>query len=122
MVERAVGEYLIEIGYAGEWNAVGDTAEECWSTLTLKNWRPEQIEKLDKESFIMRVNELANEYALKQVREKRTALLAECDWVVLSDVVVHNVEEWKTYRQALRDLPSSITDFDAEVIYPDKPN
>jgi len=121
-MHRAVGQYLIELDYVGEWNTTGDTAEECWDNLILMNWRPEQIETINKETFIKKVNELTNEYALTQIRIKRNSLLAECDWVVLSDVVVHNVGEWTTYRQALRDLPSSITDFDAEVIYPDKPN
>jgi len=121
-MNRAVGEYLNELNYVGEWNTTGETAEECWDNLVLKNWRPEKIETLDKETFTSRVNDLKNEYALTQIRKKRNSLLAECDWVVLSDVVVHNLGEWTIYRQALRDLPSSITDFDAEGIYPDKPN
>ena len=123
MSERAVGDYLIELGYVGAWNCgEGGTAQECWDNLVLKNLKSEVIPTLvgsiNKDAFISRVNELKNEYTLKQVREKRTSLLAECDWVVLSDVSKTNIDEWKTYRQALRDLPASITDFDAEVIYP----
>tara|TARA_R110002012_G_C11587024_1_gene605887 strand:- start:169 stop:531 length:363 start_codon:yes stop_codon:yes gene_type:complete len=117
---RAVGEYLIEIEYGGEWNTSGETAEQSWDNLVLKNWRPEQIEKLDKQAFIKRVDELANEYALSQIRKKRNSLLDESDWVMMSDVETTNVEEWKTYRKTLRDLPSNITDYD-NVEYPTKP-
>jgi len=100
--------------------AVGDTAEECWSTLTLKNWKPEKIDKLDKETFITRVNELKNEYALTQIRKKRNSLLAECDWVMMSDVVLSNIDDWRDYRKLLRDLPANITDYE-NVEYPEKP-
>lgn len=37
-------------------------------------------------------------------RNKRNSLLAETDWMAGSDVTMSN--EWKTYRQALRDLPT----------------
>ena len=39
-------------------------------------------------------------------REKRNALLTESDWTQIKDVVVSNETAWKTYRQALRDLPT----------------
>ena len=84
------------------------------------NWRPEQIETIDKETFIKRVDELANEYALTQIRIKRNSLLAECDWVMMSDVVLDNIEDWRDYRKLLRDLPANITDYD-NVEYPEKP-
>tara|TARA_R100000655_G_scaffold109404_1_gene163807 strand:- start:3468 stop:3830 length:363 start_codon:yes stop_codon:yes gene_type:complete len=117
---RATGRYLTELDYSGAWETDGETAEECWDALVLKKWRPEQIEKLDKETFIKRVNELANEYALTQIRTKRNSLLDESDWVMMSDVVLSNIDEWKDYRQALRDLPANITDYD-NVEYPTKP-
>ena len=43
------------------------------------------------------------------IREKRNLLLNESDWVALNDVTLSNIEEWKTYRQALRDLPANST-------------
>ena len=36
------------------------------------------------------------------VRLKRNALLAESDWRAMSDLTLS--DEWKTYRQALRDI------------------
>jgi len=51
-------------------------------------------------------------------REERNALLAETDWMAGSDVTMSSA--WKTYRQALRDLPaqSGFPDVD----FPTKPS
>ena len=67
------------------------------------------------------VNALANEQSLTEIRTKRNTLLAESDWVMLSDVVLSNIDEWRAYRQALRDLPQTITDYN-NVTYPEKPS
>ena len=53
------------------------------------------------------------------IRQERTNLLAECDWMGMSDVTMST--EWKTYRQALRDLPANTTDW-KKVEYPTKPS
>ena len=36
------------------------------------------------------------------LRHKRNILLAETDWMASSDITMSN--DWKTYRQALRDI------------------
>ena len=48
---------------------------------------------------------------LKRLRAERDRLLAESDWVVTkaSETGVAETDAWKTYRQALRDLPSTQT-------------
>jgi len=45
-------------------------------------------------------------------RSKRTRRLSECDWVLVSDAPLsqEKINEWKVYRQALRDLPSVTED------------
>jgi len=43
---------------------------------------------------------------MKQLRELRDKLLSESDWTQSRDVTLSNDADWKTYRQALRDLPS----------------
>jgi hypothetical protein len=55
----------------------------------------------------------ADDRAAAEVREKRNKLLAESDWVTLkaidnSGLLTSNQapEEWRLYRQALRDLPT----------------
>ena len=47
--------------------------------------------------------EVNNQTAARN-REERNRRLAETDWMACSDVTMSN--DWKTYRQALRDLPT----------------
>ena len=61
--------------------------------------------------------ELDKEY----VRGKRNSLLGESDWTQNRDVVLSNDTEWKTYRQALRDLPANTTDW-TNPPWPTKPS
>ncbi len=47
--------------------------------------------------------------ALRRLREKRNQLLAETDWIITKGLEQGTeLTEWKTYRQALRDLPSTV--------------
>lgn len=57
-----------------------------------------------------------------EVRAKRDALLAECDWTQVADAPLsaNQKELWSAYRQLLRDLPQRFTDT-ADVVYPQKP-
>lgn len=48
--------------------------------------------------------------AWKSLRGLRDAALASTDWTVVEDTPVTNKAAWKTYRQALRDLPDNTTD------------
>ncbi len=41
-----------------------------------------------------------------EVRKERDAKLAACDWRASSDVTLST--EWRTYRQALRDVPAQL--------------
>lgn len=53
------------------------------------------------------------------IRATRNRKLAETDWRALSDLTLS--DEWKTYRQALRDLPSTQSDPD-NITYPTPPS
>jgi len=60
-----------------------------------------------------------------RIRKKRDALLQWCDWTQVNDSPLSDEKkaEWRTYRQALRDLPndySAATD-KSEVVWPTKP-
>ncbi len=56
-------------------------------------------------------------------RRKRDALLNQSDWTQLPDNALSDSKktEWATYRQALRDLPASTTDYE-NVIFPTAPS
>ena len=55
------------------------------------------------------------------IRQQRTSLLAECDWMGMSDVTMP--ADWKTYRQKLRDITKGVDTVDKAkaVTMPDKP-
>ena len=53
------------------------------------------------------------------VRKERNNLLKESDWMACSDVTMPDA--WKTYRQALRDVPSQ-GGFPNSVTWPTKPS
>ena len=56
------------------------------------------------------------------IRAQRNELLQETDWTVIPDTSVDQAA-WKTYRQALRDIPETFKDKKAsEVVWPTKPS
>ena len=62
--------------------------------------------------------EVAAEQALASLRTTRNGLLAETDYLALSDVTLSS--DMTTYRQALRDLPANTSD-PANPVWPTKP-
>jgi hypothetical protein len=56
------------------------------------------------------------------VRAERNSKLSNTDWTQIADAALgaHTVEEWATYRQELRDLPSKHSKV-SEVVFPDDP-
>jgi len=63
----------------------------------------------------------AYDRAIANMRSRRNRLLADTDFYALSDVTM--ADNMKTYRQALRDLPSGLDTLDKvnNKAYPDKP-
>jgi hypothetical protein len=63
--------------------------------------------------------------AIAGLRQRRNALLASCDWTVLSDSPLSETEKtaWLEYRQDLRDITEGLnTEAKVKaVIFPDKP-
>ena len=54
-----------------------------------------------------KMTELDNAEPMKLLREERDKRIAKTDWRASSDLTLSS--EWSTYRQALRDLPSTAT-------------
>ena len=54
-----------------------------------------------------KIAELDNMEAMNLLREERNSRLAKTDWRASSDLILSDA--WKTYRQALRDLPETAT-------------
>ena len=64
----------------------------------------------------------ANDLNLSPIRHQRNAMLNGTDWTQIADAKLgdHTAEEWATYRQELRDLPSKYSKV-SEVVWPDDP-
>ena len=65
-----------------------------------------------------------SELELDKLRLERNTKLAETDWIVIKEREeggsVFNFADWKTYRQALRDITDTYTSLD-DVVWPEKP-
>ena len=73
---------------------------------------------LDANAVASETTTVVNAWNLAALRKKRNRLLAETDYLALSDVTLS--AEMTTYRQALRDLPANTTD-PANPVWPIKP-
>jgi hypothetical protein len=54
--------------------------------------------------------QVAKDSAMANIRGQRNQLLNACDWTQAVDCTIAKKAEWTTYRQALRDLPATVTD------------
>ena len=74
-------------------------------------WQDESQTKPTEEEVNTKVAELVNAYPMKLLREERDRLIGQSDWrIVKAKETSTNIPAaWKTYRQALRDLPASST-------------
>jgi hypothetical protein len=73
---------------------------------------------VDEAAIAAKAAELEIEYQWKELRQQRNRLIAETDYLALSDSTLS--AEMATYRQALRDLPANTTD-PANPVWPTKP-
>ena len=64
-------------------------------------------------------DEVPNEYFFDRIRLWRDRELAASDWTQLTDSQA-NKTAWKTYRQALRDLPAQNED-PKKIVFPTRP-
>ena len=91
----------------------GDPIFSEWDTETFGT--PPTQEEIDAEKT--RLNNEA--YPAANLRHKRNQLLQESDWRANSDLTIS--DEWKTYRQQLRDLPANTSDVNNPT-WPTKPS
>ena len=95
-------------------------------------WKNDTHTKPTEEEINQKIAELNEGAAHKELRIERNRRLAETDWTQLKDIDLDIIRErnWKNYRQALRDLPSTASpkltekgQLDmASVTWPDKPS
>lgn len=66
--------------------------------------------------------ELEKAEAMRQIRADRNQRLSDCDWTQLPDAPSEKKADWATYRQSLRDLPSTIADPRDFFVWPSAPS
>jgi hypothetical protein len=64
----------------------------------------------------------AKDSAMSQLRYTRNALLTACDWTQIADCTIPKKAEWATYRQTLRDFPSTVSDARTTIDWPHNPD
>jgi hypothetical protein len=82
----------------------------------------DSIRPFTEEEFIEKTSTMLNNALLFNIRLERKKLLDESDWTQFdtSPLSSEKKEEWAVYRQALRDLPSTVSD-PSQVVWPTKP-
>jgi len=76
-----------------------------------------QVESLSAEEI-----QAAKDSAMSQLRATRNQLLKECDWTQIADCTIPKKTEWATYRQTLRDFPSTVSDARSTITWPHNPD
>ena len=83
-------------------------------------WQDDNITKPTDAEIKKKYDELVAAEPLNDLRQVRDQKLVESDWTQNRDVTLSNDADWKTYRQALRDITKSATSLD-DVTWPEKP-
>ena len=95
-----VTDALKSLKPGAEWNCIGET----YSGIT---WLDSRQTKPTESEVNAEITRLTNAEPMRLLRVERDAKLASCDWTQSRDITLSNDVAWKTYRQALRDLPAS---------------
>ena len=96
-----------------------NTTHDCvWDEIILLD----DYEKPSREAFEAKLQELIDAQPWNDLREERNKRLSQCDWVATRAFTTNTPvpEEWKTYMQALRDLPATTED-PSNPVWPQEP-
>ena len=99
-------DYLVKALIALAPNSSFSVKGDTYDTII---WKSTEVTKPTETEVNNKIAELQNAEPMRLLRIERDILLTETDWVSSKsvDTGVAVSAEWKTYRQALRDLPSS---------------
>ena len=99
-MKYGIGQALLVLRPGAEWNVTDDV-------YTGIEWLDKNQTKPTLEEVSTTVTRLNNEEPMRLLRIERDTRIAKTDWRASSDLTLSDA--WKTYRQALRDLPASAT-------------
>ena len=109
-------DYLASL-HTGQWFGF-DNKEHIYENLVILN---SEYTKPTEQECIEGLEQLKLDYVFRNLRQKRNNLLAQTDYLALSDQTM--TAEMTAYRQALRDITNGLTtvaDVEA-VVFPEKP-
>lgn len=88
--------------------ALHPTAQFTTNNDQVEEWHSSEITQPSLKEIEEKLAELKTAEPFRLLREERNRRLAECDWIVTKNAEYgYNIsEDWRLYRQALRDLPS----------------
>ena len=100
-----IGDALRNLNVTAEWGVNPNSKDATDIEWLTSGSRPSDSE------IQTEIDRLVSEYPMTLLREERDNLLSKSDWRVTkaNDTGIPMSTEWKTYRQALRDLPASST-------------
>ena len=99
-MKHDIASALLSLKPGARWTLSG----EDYSGLT---WYDSEQTKPTETEINSKISELDREEPMRLLRIERDARIAKTDWRASSDLTLSDA--WKTYRQALRDLPASAT-------------
>ena len=97
-MKYGVAEALVELKPGAKWSCLGNV----YSGIT---WLDSSQTIPTEEQVTAKIAALDALEPMRLLRVERDKKLAACDWRASSDLTL--ADTWKTYRQALRDLPAS---------------
>ena len=101
-MQDLITKALIELAPNSSFAVKGDTYADII-------WKNTEVTKPTETEVNNKIAELQNAEPMRLLRIERDQRLASCDWrVIMAKETGSNIPAaWKTYRQALRDLPAS---------------
>ena len=97
-MKHDIASALVELKPGAQWSCSGNV----YSGIT---WLDSSQTIPTEEQVTAKIAALDALEAMRLLRVERDAKLTACDWRASSDLTL--ADAWKTYRQALRDLPAS---------------
>ena len=99
-MKYTIADALLLLRPKAQWVLRGDV-------YTGLEWQDSSQTKPTETEVNSKISELDNAEPMRLLRIERDARIVQTDWRASSDLTL--ADAWKTYRQALRDLPASAT-------------
>ena len=115
-IPNHIEDVLVQM-HTGQWFGWSDSKDKVYSNLVILD---DQYSKPTKASLESALAQAQIDCDWIEVRNKRDALLAASDHVLMPDYPMEDKSAWESYRQELRDIPQAYSDIE-EIAWPEDP-